>query len=372
MNILIAPNAMKGSLTAMQCAQIMRKSLVRRFPKEQFVLLPIADGGNGTLECLLRALGGTMYEKEVCSILPNEKTIARYGILPDTTTGIVESAEVVGLHKIVPNPLTIANGTTRGVGELLLELINRGCKNILIGLGGTATTDGGAGMLRALGIELRDRNNQHIPDGSISLLQLNSVTNAELSNIKDIRITILSDVKNVLLGNNGAVYTFAPQKGASAEQLPYLESALKNFADVVEQTTQKEFRTFPGSGAGGGLGFGLLAFCNAEKVSGITYILDAVSFDEKLQLCDYVLTCEGTIDSQTAMGKGIAGISERAKKFNKPLHVFAGRIEGDAKQLRQQLHLASLTQISPQDISTEQAMKDASWLLADAIFHHQF
>ncbi len=363
---------MKGALTAIQCARIIRKSLVRKFPNDQFVLAPIADGGNGTLECLLNAFGGTMFEAEVTSAIPTEKTAARFGVLPDSKTAIIESAEAIGLHKIVPSPQTIAYGTSRGIGEIILEIVARGCTKIYIGLGGTATNDCGAGMASALGVEFVNEKKQSLPDGAISLIQLNKIMNYELRIMKNVRIQILSDVKNSLLGNHGATYTFAEQKGASKEQLPYLEASLKNFADVVEQTMKKEFRNIPGSGAAGGLGFGLAAFCNAEIISGIDFALDVVQFDEKLKNCDCVITCEGKIDSQTTFGKGIAGISERAKKYNKPIHVFAGRIDGDEEQLKEKLNLASLTQISPREISIEQAIKDASWLLADAVFNKNF
>lgn len=372
MNILIAPNAMKGSLTAVQCASIIRNSLLKKYPDAQCTPLPVADGGNGTLECLLQALGGTMVEKEVTGILPGEKTLARFGILPDGTTAVIESAEVIGMHKLNPSPMTIANGTTFGIGELILEIVQRNCKKILVGLGGTATNDAGSGAARALGISFFDSRKNELPAGAIPLLRLHNIsTSAQpLPSVQE--IVLLSDVNNILLGPEGATFTFARQKGADEEQLPYLEAAVKNFAEITESVFKKEFRNIPGSGAAGGLGFGLLAFCNARITSGINFILDALSFDKELQRCDVILTTEGTLDEQTLYGKGTAGICARAEKYHKPVHAFVGKISGDKEKLKERLPLASLTQISPDTISTEEAMHNADWLLADAVYESPY
>ena len=370
MNILLAPNAMKGALSAQKIASILQNTLRRKFPQATIVSTPIADGGNGTLDCLMNALGGTVDEHEVTGPIPSMKVSARFGITSNNI-GIIESAEAIGLQHIVPSPETIAQSTSRGVGEVILEALKHNPKEIWIGLGGTATNDGGAGMADALGIRLLDENGADLKKGTMNLLRLQKITNDELR-IKKIEMTILSDVNNTLLGMNGASYTFARQKGASEEQLPYLEAAVKNFADIVETQLGKQFRNVPGSGAAGGLGFGLLAFCNSEIVSGIDFILDAVSFDEKLKVCDAVITCEGMLDEQTVYGKGVAGIARRAKKFNKPVHTFVGKINGKREALQEKLGLASITQISPVEMTTAEAMKDASWLLADAVFHHKF
>ncbi len=342
MNILLAPNAMKGSLSASQIAAIMQKSFKRKFPDSSITALPIADGGNGTLECLMNALGGTVYEKEVTGPIPSMKVSARFGMTKENIA-IIESAEAIGLHLLSPSPETILQSTSHGVGELINEAVNHHCNEIWIGLGGSATNDGGAGMSKALDVDL--------------------------SNIKTI---ILSDVTNPLLGENGATYTFARQKGAKEEQLPLLESILKNFADSVEERTGKSLRTIPGSGAAGGLAFGLLAFCNVEIVSGIDFILNAMDFNSKLHECDFVITSEGTMDEQTLFGKGISGIAKRARQFNKPVHAFVGRVIGNPDELTQRLSLASLMQISPDPMNTIDAMKHAPWLLADAIYQHNF
>mgnify|MGYP001582105828 CR=1 FL=1 len=374
MNFLLAPNAMKGALSALRIAQIMEREL-SGFKNQTTLLYPIADGGNGTLDCLISALGGTIIETEVSGIISSEKISSRYGILPDNTTAIIESAEAIGLHKISPflspSPETIAHASSRGLGELMNHAIGRGCTKLIIGLGGSATNDGGAGMARVLGFELLDSNGEEIKDGALNLVRLAkynpTLPSPTRGGLRMGQITILADVKNILLGEHGATYTFAKQKGASEEQLPLLESALKNFADVVEEKIGKEFRNIPGSGAAGGLGFGLMALCNAEIVSGIDFILDAIRFDEKLHTCDCVITSEGQLDEQTLFGKGIFGIVQRAKKYNKPVHAFVGRIQGDTEKLQHQLGLASLIEISPKHTPTEQAMNNAEELLIHAV-----
>jgi glycerate kinase len=369
MNFLLAPNAMKGALSASKISAIVSKTLRRKFRDSTVVSSPIADGGNGTLDCLMNALGGTVYEQEVTGPISSVKVKARYGIT-SANIAIIESAEAVGLQHITPTGETIAMSTTRGIGELILAAKEKECKEIWIGLGGTATNDGGAGAVNALGLGLIDEHGEPIRDGAISLLHLRTITNEKL--IGQCSIKALSDVKNVLLGEHGATYTFARQKGANNDQLPYLEAALKNYSEIAEQTTGTSFHTAAGSGAAGGLGFGLMVFCNAEVLSGIDFILDRVSFDEKLQSCDCVITTEGMIDEQTLYGKGIAGISARAKRFNKPVHAFVGRITGNSEELRSSLGLASLIQISPDELTTQEAIRDASWLLADAVYHHSF
>lgn len=370
MKFLLAPNAMKGALSARKIAAILSKTILRKYPDAEILSYPIADGGNGTLDCLMDALGGTVYEQEVSGPIHSMSVLARYGITREKIA-VIESAESAGLHLLSPSPETIAQSTTRGVGELITAAMNHECNRMLIGLGGTATNDGGAGMMRALGYALRDQHSVELCDGSISLLQLHSIVWDPRKNIS-CPVTILTDVQNLLLGSEGATAMFARQKGASEEQLPYLELALKNFAEIVSRDLHCDFANTPGSGAAGGLAFGLLSACSSEIVSGIEYILDTVGFNDALASCDCVITTEGMLDEQTLSGKGIAGIAQRARQQQKPVHVFAGRVHGDEQRLTSTLGLTSLTQISPADLSTQQALRDASWLLADAVYHFQF
>ncbi len=369
MKFLLAPNAMKGALSASRVAAILAKSLRRKFPDAEIVSLPVADGGNGTLECLMNALGGTIHEAEVTGPVPDQKVTARYGITP-SGIGIIESAEVIGLHLHTPSPESIARSTTAGIGELIRIVSAQPINALWVGLGGTATNDGGAGMAQVLGWDLADGNGERISPGAISLLHINRIRAQKTFTLPP--VTILSDVNVPLLGPTGATAMFARQKGGSEDQLPYLESALRNFSETVLRDTGKDLAGVAGSGAAGGLGYGLMTFCGGTMVSGIDHILDTIAFDPHLVGCDLVVTAEGTLDRQTMSGKGIAGIVRRAQQSNKPVHALVGRIAGDAESLRRSLGLASLTEISPRELTTEEAMRDASWLLADAVFHKQW
>lgn len=369
MNFLLAPNAMKGALSAQKISLLLAKTLRRNFPDGEIISSPIADGGNGTLDCLIDSLGGTIYEQVVTGPIPSMKVNARFGVTKNNVA-IIESAEAIGHHLLSPSPDSIAQSTSYGVGELILAAFGKNCSEIWIGLGGTATNDGGAGMAQALGWKLLDANGDECKAGAIHLLNVTHIVN-EFS-IHNRPLTILSDVNNLLLGTHGATYTFAQQKGATEDQLPYLEAALKNFSEIVQRDLKKDRSEVAGSGAAGGLGFGLVTFCNGKIVSGIEFILDKTDFNEKLRICDCVITTEGMLDDQTLFGKGIAGIADRARQFNKPVHAFVGRIKGNSKELQTTLGLASLTQISPDELSTQEAIRDASWLLADTVYNHSF
>ncbi len=370
MKFLLAPNAMKGALSAEKIAAILSKTIRRKYPDAEVISLPIADGGNGTLDCLMNALGGTISTVEVTGPLPSMRVQSRIGYTAGNIA-VIESAEAVGLHLLSPSPETIAQSTSRGIGELILDAMKHQCTEVWIGVGGSAVNDGGAGMARALGYECTDENGEQLTEGAIHLIRLGAISGPALPRSFP-PVKILADVRNILLGENGATMVFAPQKGASPEQLPYLESALKNFSDIVRRDLKKECSEIPGSGAAGGVAYGLLTFCNASIVSGAGHILDAAGFDDAARSCDCVITTEGMLDAQTLYGKGIAELSQRLQKTGTPLHVFAGRVAGSHDELQSSLRLASLTQVSPEELATEQAMRDASWLLADAVYRHPF
>jgi glycerate kinase len=261
---------------------------------------------------------------------------------------------------------------------LILQALKPGLKKIIVGLGGSATNDAGAGCARALGVRFYDEHNEELPDGGIHLARLHHFeiknyklgppeADAPLAQIKNAEIIGLADVTNVLFGPMGAAYTFAVQKGATLEQIPQLNEGLKHYASIIERNLHRDVSHIPGSGAAGGLGAGLMAFCNARIVSGIDFVLDTVRFDSLLQQCDCVITAEGMIDSQTLRGKGIEGVARRARKFNKPVHAFVGRIHGNATTLQKKLALATLHQISPDKMSVEDSMRGAESLLALSI-----
>ncbi len=364
MIFLIAPNALKGSLSASDAARIISKALQDILPDVHCIACPISDGGNGTLECFVQATAGKIYSASVCGPLASMTVTARWGILGDGTTAVIEMAEAAGLHLLKPSEYDAANATTFGVGQLIRAAIDSGCRKIIVGMGGSATNDGGAGCARALGVKFFDDNNTELPDGGIHLSRLAhiGINNEELE-INETEIVGLSDVTNALCGPNGAAFTFAAQKGATANDIQLLDRALKHYASIIEDTLHRDVSLLPGSGAAGGLGAGLVAFCGAKIVSGVDFVLDILRFDDLLQQCDCVITAEGTLDAQTLHGKGIEGVARHAKKFNKPVHVFAGKIVGEHTGLQRKLGLATLHQISPDEVPIEETMREAETLL---------
>ncbi len=392
MKFLIAPNALKGSLTPIEAAECIAAAL-KKNSHNDFTLCPIADGGNGTLECLVRATNGKFFSTPVCGPVGRSSTTpysgkkinARWGTLGngkienDATgdTAVIEMAEAAGLSAyggLKPDEYDVLHATTFGVGELIIAALDAGFRKIIIGMGGSATNDGGAGCARALGARflaessVGDKNGNELPDGGIHLARLTHIDCRKLDErLKECEITALSDVTNILYGPAGATFTYARQKGAKEDELPILDDALRHYSSILKKDLRKDVASLAGSGAAGGLGAGLAAFCNAKIVSGIDFILDTIRFDELLQHCDAVITAEGTIDEQTLFGKGIAGIAQRAEKFHKPIHAFAGRINGDTEKLKRKLHLASLHQISPDTMPLNEAMKNARTLLENEI-----
>jgi glycerate kinase len=365
---LIAPNALKGSLSAISAAAIIAESLQKVFPDAHCTLCPIADGGDGTLDCLVRATGGKLFSSRVHGPLASMEVIARWGVLGDGTTAVIEMAEAAGLRLLRLDRYDVMRATTTGVGELMLEASKVGYTKIIVGLGGSATNDGGIGCCRALGVRFLDKEKNELVDGGRSLSRLDRIENKrEETRDKKVKIVALSDVTNVLCGPDGAAHTFAAQKGATPEQVRELDAGLRHYATIIERDLRRNVSEIPGSGAAGGLGAGLIAFCDATVESGIDYVLDLVRFDELAHECDCVITAEGMIDSQTLRGKGIEGVVRRARQFNKPVHAFAGRIGGNAALLRPQLGLESLHEISPEGIPLVDSMKNAGNFLSSKI-----
>ncbi|HTR80332.1 MAG TPA: glycerate kinase [Bacteroidota bacterium] len=368
MNFLIAPNALKGSLSAYDAAAIIARSLKRVHPNARCVLAPIADGGDGTLDCLVRATKGRCLSARVQGPIDSMIVNARWGILGDGKTAVIETAEAAGLRLLKPSQYDAAHATTFGVGQLMLRAAAAGCKKIIVGLGGSATNDGGAGCARALGVRFFDKDGDELPNGGAYLRRLHriDIKNDRLKN-KSVKVIGLSDVSNVLCGSHGAAFTFGPQKGATSQQVRTLDTALRHYASIIERDLDKNIFTLPGSGAAGGLGGGLIAFCGAQVVSGVEYILDSMRFDKLLKECDCVITAEGKIDSQTFRGKGIDGIAHRASLCGKPVYAFTGKIEGNSELLQKRLRLKAIHQISPKKMKTENAMRNAEALLSQKI-----
>ncbi|MEW8963392.1 glycerate kinase [Paraclostridium dentum] len=330
MKIVISIDSLKGSLTSIEAANAIKKGILSVDNKSDVVIMPLADGGEGTVEALVQGMNG---EEKVISVTGpiNEKVNATYGILKETNTAIIEMAQASGLP-LVPaelrNPL---NTTTYGVGEIIKEAIEKGCRNFIVGIGGSATNDCGVGMLQALGFEFYDENDNLVGLGGKVLNQIKRInTENKLKELDECNFNIACDVNNPLYGENGAAYIYGPQKGATKEIVKELDKGLKNFAEVVKKDLGKDIAHIEGAGAAGGLGFGFLGFLNSKLESGIKIILDEIKLEEVVKDADLVITGEGRLDNQTAMGKAPIGVAKLAKKHGAKVIAIAGCTTPDA------------------------------------------
>jgi glycerate 2-kinase len=330
MKIVIAPDSFKESLSAFEAANAIECGFRGIFPDAEYIKLPMADGGEGTVQSLVYSTGGSIVEVVVTGPL-GEPVPSFFGLLGDGKTAVIEMAAASGLH-LVPiekrNPLVT---TTIGTGELILAAINLGVNHFIIGIGGSATNDGGAGMVQALGGRLLDKNGDEIGHGGGALSKLTSIDLSQFDvRLKDLKITVACDVDNPLTGPRGASAVYGPQKGATAEMITQLDQGLTNFANIVEKELNKPFRDIPGAGAAGGLGAGLIAFLSADLQRGVDIVLEAVRFQDHLKEAALVITGEGRIDSQTINGKTPIGVAKAAKKNNVPVIAIAGAISKDS------------------------------------------
>jgi glycerate kinase len=323
---VLAPDSFKESMTAKEVCVAMEKGLRKVYPEANYVHVPMSDGGEGTVQSLVDASNGTLLTKEVLGPL-GQPVEAKFGILGDGFTGAIEMASASGIHlvtKETKNPLIT---TTYGTGQLILECLDRGMKQIIIGIGGSATNDGGTGMAEALGAKFLDRNGNVLPRGGGSLDQLATIDVSELDKrLNDIRIIVACDVTNPLCGEHGASHVFGPQKGATPEMVAQLDQSLAHYADVVKTQLNKDVRDVPGAGAAGGLGAGLLIFTQATLQKGIEIVIDYTKLKDKLNDADFVFTGEGGIDFQTKFGKTPFGVAQAAKLSGKKVIAIAGYI----------------------------------------------
>ncbi|MBQ7547004.1 MAG: glycerate kinase [Clostridia bacterium] len=309
MNILLAPDSFKGTLSATEVCALLRQEILSASPDALVTALPIADGGEGTVDAFLHIFGGTRVTVRAHSPLLHEMD-ADYAVLPDGTA-VIETAAASGIAIELQNDALHAS--TFGTGELFCDALNRGCRKIVLGLGGSATTDGGAGLLTALGARFLDADKQALQPGGAALERLQSIDLSGLDKrLQTARVTVLCDVKNPLFGKNGAAAVFAPQKGADAAAVATLDRGLRTLADVSAKTLGASFSACEGAGAAGGLGFACLAFLQGTLTPGIDYILDAASFAERAKIADLIITGEGKMDAQSLMGKAPFGVAKRS------------------------------------------------------------
>ena len=331
---VLAPDSFKESMTAEQACQAMQRGIEKVCPDAICISVPMADGGEGTVDALISALNGQKILCEVTGPLPAQKVKTYFGLLNEGKTAVIEMAKANGIHLIEPaqrNPLLT---TTLGTGEMIKAALDLGVSKIIIGLGGSVNNDAGAGMAQALGVKFLDDNNIQVAVGGGQLDQIKIVDILGLdSRLQHIEIIIASDVNNPLCGVNGASYIFGPQKGATPQMVQQLDQNLSHFAEVVESALKLSKQNIPGAGAAGGLGFGLMAFAGASIHSGVEIVIEQTQLAEKIAQADYVFTGEGKIDFQTKFGKTPFGVAQVAKRLNKPVIACAGYIGEDIEEL---------------------------------------
>ncbi len=329
MKVLIAIDSFKGSLTSREAGMAAAEGIKRVYPEAVCDVVTVADGGEGTVDSLMSALEGQTVSVQVCDPL-GRKINCSYGITPDGTA-LMEMSSAAGITLLEKDELNPLHTTTYGVGEMIKDAIEKGCRRFVIGIGGSATNDGGAGMLQALGFSFLNKEGEDIPFGAEGLSQLHSIsTQGVMKELSGCTFRIACDVTNPLCGENGCSAVFGPQKGASAETVSEMDGYLLNFAEKTKDILPLSDKDFPGTGAAGGLGFAFKSYLDAELLSGIELILDEIHIEEKIKEADIVITGEGRIDSQTVMGKAPGGVAEKAKKHGKPVLAFSGAVTKDA------------------------------------------
>lgn len=330
MKVVVAIDSLKGSLSSMEAGRAIEEGIKRVDKTVQVLVRPLADGGEGTVEALVTGMNGIFCDVEVKGPL-GAKVISSYGIIKDTNTAIIEMASAAGITLIKPENRNPLYTTTYGVGQIIKDAINKGCRRFIIGIGGSATNDGGVGMLQALGYEFLDRYGQPIALGALGLKNLVSINNQNvIPELQECQFKIACDVTNPLCGKLGSSEIYGPQKGATPEMIKDMDCWLDNYAKLACEQFSQGDATAPGTGAAGGLGFAFLTFTNAVLKSGIEIILEETNLEKYLQDASLVITGEGCLDFQTAMGKAPIGVAKLAKAHHKPVIAFAGCVSKDA------------------------------------------
>lgn len=329
MKIVIAPDSYKESLSALEVATAIERGFREIFPSAHYVKLPVADGGEGTVEAMVAATQGRIVHVPVTGPL-GERVEGFFGISGDEQSAFIEMAAASGLELVVPSQRNPLKTTSWGTGELIHHALDAGVKHIIIGIGGSATNDGGAGMVQALGAKLLDANAQPIGQGGSELARLAHIDLSGLdTRLAGCRIEVACDVTNPLTGEEGASAVFGPQKGATPEMIATLDNALAHYAHVIARDLDTHVLDLAGGGAAGGMGAALYAFCGAQLRQGIEIVTDALHLDEQVADADLVITGEGRIDSQTIHGKVPVGVAKVAKRYNKPVIGIAGSLTAD-------------------------------------------
>jgi glycerate kinase len=358
MKVVIAPDSFKESLSAAEVAAAIARGWGKVFPDAELLLLPMADGGEGTVDALLASLGGQRMEQPASGPLGVPVT-AHWGLLADGSAAI-EVAAASGLHLLQPAQRDVCRASSRGSGELVLAALDSGAKRIVLGLGGSATNDGGAGLLQALGVRLLDARGQQLAPGGAALQQLARIDISALDpRLQQVEILVAADVDNPLCGPRGASAVFGPQKGASPEEVALLDAALGHFARCTAQVLGQDWQQEPGVGAAGGLGFALKAYLGASFCPGIQLVAQIAGLAQALTGADLVITGEGRLDSQTLHGKTPAGVAEIAQQAGVPVLAIAGSL-GEGYQALYGVGIDAAFSLVPGPLSLQQAMASAA------------
>jgi glycerate kinase len=365
--IVIAPDSFKGNLTSLEVATCLEKGIRRVLPKVRCVKVPMADGGEGTVQSMVDAAKGKFVSKRVKGPA-GKQVIAKYGWLAKDKTAVIEMAEASGLPLVIGREKNPLKTTSYGTGELILDAINKGAKKIIIGIGGSATNDGGVGMAQALGVRFLNAKGYEIKElGSGGMLNKIAKidTQAIDSRLAKIKIVVACDVENPLFGKKGASHVFGPQKGATPKMVLQLDENLKHLSKLMKRDLKKDVGRMPGAGAAGGLGAGLVAFAGATLESGINIVLQATNLAKYIKGADLVLTGEGRVDFQTAFGKTPSGVAKAAKKHNVPVVAIGGALSDDARQVFDH-GIDGIESAAAKDMSLKQAILNSKNDLANA------
>ncbi|MGY0691446.1 glycerate kinase [Virgibacillus sp. FSP13] len=359
MNIVVAPDSFKGSLTSVEASEIMKSAIMNVDPSHFITIKPMADGGEGTLESLLNASDGERIDVK-CTGPLGKNIITSYGII-NSNTAVIECANIVGLTQVPENKRNPDNTTTYGIGEVITHALNRGCTSFIIGLGGSSTNDGGLGMLVALGMSAWDENGNQIDGYGRDLYSVKKVKCNNLDpRIARASINIASDVENPLCGKLGATKVFSPQKGATVKQVKQLDEALRQFGNLVESDLHVNIQEMPGAGAAGGLGFALMAI-GGSLVSGAALIGETIGIESAIKTADLVITGEGQSDEQTLYGKAPGYVAAIAKTFGVPVVLISGSLNGNLDSLRERF--SGCFSIINKPLSLQQCFEEADKLL---------
>lgn len=363
MKVVIAPDSYKGSLTAMEVANCIEEGINRYSKNIEVVKVPMADGGEGTVQALVDATGGKIMNLKVCDPLLREVD-SFYGILGDGKTAIIEMAAASGINLLEKEELNPLITSTYGTGQIINDAIKKGCKNIIVGIGGSGTNDGGAGMLRALGIRFLNEEGRDIPEGGGALKELYSIDKRNFNKkISECNIKVACDVDNPLCGLNGASYIFGPQKGANNEDIRLLDEALNQYAKIIKNEFNRDVLNISGSGAAGGSGAAFLAI-GAKLERGIDIVINETNLQTMIKGADIVFTGEGRIDFQTKFGKAPYGVAKEAKKYGLPVIAICGEI-GEGYDELYNHGFTSIFSIVNRPMTLEDSIKDSKKLISD-------